>query len=265
MPSCSALGAEIYHRVDFPWMLDRSSDLLRMGWLPEQGFLRAEWIEYDEEAILYLLAIASPANPIDVRSWYAFERNPVELAGYRFVGRGPIFTHQYSQAWMYLANLRDGPPFGIDYFQNSVVATYAFRAFCLNLRGMYPSFSDNLWGVTPSDSDIGYLTWGSPTSRRDFDGTIVPCAPGGSLMFAPEICLPALRYMHDQFGEYIYGRYGFADAFNPMTMWVNPDVVGIDVGISLLSAENLRSGSVWQWFNRSSDVQRAMGRIFEPC
>src|SRR5262249_29147976 len=163
--------------------------------------------------------------------------------------------------WLDLAGLRDGPPFGIDYFQNSIVATYANRAFCLSLRGIHPHYSELLWGVSASDSDIGYVSWGSPFSRKDMDGTVVPCAPGGSLMFAPEICLPALRYMHEQFALLTYGRYGFVDAFNPRTLWVNPDVVGIDVGITLLSAENLRSGNVWRWFNRSTDVQRAMNQI----
>ena len=84
-------------------------------------------------------------------------------------------------------------------------------------------------------------------------------------MFAPEICLPALRYMHSEFASLIYGPYGFADAFNPLTGWVNPDVVGIDVGITLLSAENLRSGNVWKWFNRSLDIQQAIRLIFQPC
>ena len=45
---------------------------LRMGWRPESGFLRAIWGEYRENAILYLLGIASPLHPIPVRSWYAF-------------------------------------------------------------------------------------------------------------------------------------------------------------------------------------------------
>jgi hypothetical protein len=83
-------------------------------------------------------------------------------------------------------------------------------------------------------------------------------------MFAPEICLPALRFMREQFGEYIYGRYGFADAFNPQTLWVNPDVIGIDQGITLLSAENLRSGNIWKWFGRSPHVRRVVERVFQP-
>jgi len=186
------------------------------------------------------------------------------LCGYKFVGRGPIFTHQYSQARLDLANLRDGPPFQIDYFQNSTVATYAFRALWMSLRSLYPSYGANLWGVTPSDSDIGYVIWGSPTSRQNLDGTVVPAAAGGSLMFAPEICLPALRYMQETFGDLIYGPYGFADAFDPLSRWANPDIVGIDAGITLLSAENLRSGMVWDWFNSSNDIRRAKSLIFQP-
>jgi hypothetical protein len=43
----------------------------------------------------------------------------------------------------------------------------------------------------------------------------------------------------------------------------DPDVVGIDVDITLLSAENLRSGRVWGWFHRSPDVQRASEQLFQ--
>src|SRR5262249_34016221 len=98
----------------------------------------------------------------------------------------------------------------------------------------------------------------------DIDGTVVPCAAAGSLMFTPDICLPALRAMHERFGasdKNIWGRYGFVDAFNPTTGWVNPDVIGIDVGITLLSAENLRSGNIWRWFMRNAEIPRAMRMV----
>ena len=257
------MAQEIYERVDFPWMLDPSTNCLRMGWKPESGFLRAVWGEYRENAILAVLAVASPTHPIPVSTWYAFIRDPVIYGQYRFVGAGPLFTHQYSHAWLDFEGLHDGPPYQCDYFRNSVVATLAHREWCLSLRSMFPGYSENVWGVSPSDSEIGYLGWGG-FSRRDLDGTVVPCAAAGSLMFTPEVSLAALRTMHDQFGEYIYGRYGFSDAFNPLSRWVNPDVVGIDVGITLLSAENLRTRSVWNWFSRQPNIRRAMNRIFEP-
>jgi hypothetical protein len=79
-------------------------------------------------------------------------------------------------------------------------------------------------------------------------------------MFAPDITVPALRQMQRQFGARIYGRYGFADAFHPTSGWVNPDVIGIDLGITLLSAENLRTGHVWKWFMRNPEIPRALDR-----
>jgi hypothetical protein len=222
------IAQEIYDRVDFTWMLERGTNCLRMGWKPESGFLRAIWGEYRENLILYILAIGSASHPIPLSSWYAFRREQVVFEGYRFVGAGPLFTHQFSHAWLDLRNRRDGAPFELDYFDNSVVATLAHRAFCLSLRSMFPGYSEDLWGVTPSDSDIGYLGWGG-FSRHDLDGTVVPCAAGGSLMFTPGLSLAALRAMRDRFGREVYGRYGFSDAFHPISLWVNPDVIGIDL------------------------------------
>ena len=79
-------------------------------------------------------------------------------------------------------------------------------------------------------------------------------------MLAPDIALPAVREMRERFGDRIYGRYGFADAFHPASGWVNPDVIGIDLGITLLSAENLRSGRVWTWFMKNPEITSALER-----
>jgi len=77
-------------------------------------------------------------------------------------------------------------------------------------------------------------------------------------MFTPDISVRALQTMYKKFGKRIYGRYGFVDAFNPTTGWINPDVIGIDVGITVLSAENLRTGFVWRYFMRNQEIPRAM-------
>lgn len=80
-------------------------------------------------------------------------------------------------------------------------------------------------------------------------------------MFTPEISLPALREMREKFGDKIYLRYGFVDAFNPNNGWIDTDVIGIDVGAMLLSAEDLRTGNVWRWFMRNREIPRAMNLI----
>ncbi|MGA9769944.1 MAG: glucoamylase family protein [Blastocatellia bacterium] len=253
------LATLIYERVDFTWMLNGHPGLLSHGWKPEIGFLKPLWDSYSEDKILYLLAIGSPTHAITPRSWYAWKREWVTYAGYTYLsGAPPLFIHQYSHAWVDFRNRREASPPYIDYFENSVKATRAHRAFCLDLSGEFPAYTANIWGITASDSARGYVAWGGPPRDPAIDGTVVPCAAGGSLMFAPDITLPALSEMKERFGERIYGRYGFADAFNPKTGWVGPDVIGINIGITLLSAENLITGNVWRWFMKNREIQKAM-------
>lgn len=252
-------ATRIYERVDFVWMLNGHPSLLSHGWRPESGFIPHRWDTYSEDTILYLLAIGSPSRPIPARSWWAWRRDWVTYADHRYLsGAPPLFIHQYSHAWVDYRDRREASPPHIDYFDNSVRATRAHRAFCLDLAKEFPGYSENVWGVTASDSAGGYVAWGGPPRDPSIDGTVVPCAAGGSLMFAPDITLPALRHMREKFGERIYGRYAFIDAFNPNTGWVGPDYIGINVGITLLSAENLRTGNVWRWFMRNPEVGKAM-------
>lgn len=253
------LATALYERVDFPWMLAGDPALLSMGWKPETGFIASRWDRHFEQPLLVLLGIASPTHPLAPEAWTAWKREWVTYDGYRFVaGAAPLFIHQFSQAFVDFRGRRDRGPPRLDYFENSVVATRAHRRFCLDLAERFPGYSDNVWGITASDSASGYVAWGGPPAEGPIDGSVVPCAAAGSLMLTPDIALPALRHMRERFGDRIYGRYGFVDAFNPGTGWVNPDVIGIDVGITLVSAENLRSQRVWRWFMANAEIPRAM-------
>jgi hypothetical protein len=71
--------------------------------------------------------------------------------------------------------------------------------------------------------------------------------------------------MRERFGDKLYGRYGFADAFQPKAGWYGDDVIGIDVGIGMLMAENLRSGFVWEYFMKNREIAHAMREVsFHP-
>ncbi|MFN2492745.1 MAG: glucoamylase family protein, partial [Pyrinomonadaceae bacterium] len=213
--------------------------------------------------LLYLLAIGSPTHPVSPASWYALWRDRYRYAGHSYfttIGV-PLFMHQYAHAWIDYRDRRETRGDRIDYFENSIAATLAHRAFCLTLSHEFPGFTSSVWGITASDSAKGYLAWGGPPRDPEIDGTVVPSAAGGSLMFTPEISVEALRAMHDKYGPRIYGQYGFVDAFNPNTGWVDTDVIGINAGIVLLSAENLRSGNVWRWFMRNPEIPKAMEKI----
>jgi hypothetical protein len=251
----------IYRRVDFRWMLAGDPLVLSHGWKPESGFLKARWDHYCELMILYLLGIGSPTYAIPAEAWRGWSRPVMKFQSYTYVSApDPLFVHQYSHAWVDFRGRRETSPPHTDWFENSVIATRAHKAFCLSLAGEFPSYTGNVWGITASDSQKGYVAWGGPPRHKAIDGSVVPAAAAGSLMFTPDIALPALREMHRKFGKRIYGRYGFADAFHPTSGWVNPDVIGIDLGITLLSAENLRTGAVWTWFMKNPEIGSALDR-----
>jgi len=257
-----ALADAIYRRVDFQWMLAGDARLLAHGWKPESGFLASRWDHYCELMILYLLAIGSPTHAIPPASWTAWRRPVVTFQSFAYIGGPPpLFVHQYAHAWVDFRGRRERDAPYTDWWHNSIVATRAHKAFILSLAGEFPGYTDNVWGVTASDSRKGYVAWGGPPRDPAIDGTVVPCAVTGSLMLAPDITLPATREMKVRFGDRIYGRYGFADAFHPTDGWVNPDVIGIDLGITVLSAENLRTGRIWDWFMRNPEVGTALDRI----
>jgi len=95
-------------------------------------------------------------------------------------------------------------------------------------------------------------------ATRNDDGTLAPTAVVGSLPFAPEICLPTLRRLYDQFRTNLWTGYGFRDAFDLTANWWGPDVLSIDQGAILLMVENDRSQCVWRRFMRSPEIQREL-------
>jgi hypothetical protein len=257
------LATAIYERIDFRWMLDGHPTLLSHGWYPESGFIKNRWRDYSEHLSLLLMAIGSPTHAIPPAAWDAWPRQWMTYAGYYYVNVHPsLFIHQYSHAWVDFRGRRESWYPYLDYFENSAKATRAHRQFCADLAREFPaSYSLDLWGITASDFAGGYTAWGGPPRHPDIDGTLVPCAAGGSIMFEPELCVATLRTMREKFGERVYGRYGFVDAFNPTTGWVDAEVLGIDVGITLLSAENARTAFVWRQFMRNPEIAKAMDLV----
>jgi len=250
------LATKIYERVDWPWMLN-GGKTLSMGWHPESGFLDARWEHYCELMMIYLLALGSPTHPIPAEMWSAWTRPTIKFQGVEYIsGNDPLFTHQYSQAWFDFRGKRDAYA---NYFENSVEATVAHKQFCVSLGEEFPDYSNHLWGITASDSASGYQVWGGPPRLGKLDGSVVPCAAGGSLPFLYADCIQVLRTIRERYAK-AWGRYGFVDAFNPLTNWYNPDVLGINLGITMLMAENQRSGFVWKTFMKNTEAQRGMDK-----
>ncbi len=261
----SDLAYDIFDRVDWTW-LSEDTRILPHGWTPESGFLQFRWDNYSEMMMMYLLGLGSSSHPLPPETWTAWKRVTFEYDGIRYIGSfAPLFVHQYSQAWFDFRGKRDQYT---DYFQNSITATEVHRRFCMDLASQFPDYSESLWGITASDSARGYVAWGGPPATGPIDGSVVPCAAAGSLPFLPQPAVRVLETIKNRYGQRAWTRYGFVDAFNPLTNWYDSDVVGIDTGISMIMAENARTGYVWNTFMKNPEAVRGMERagfkVYKP-
>jgi hypothetical protein len=288
-----ALADSLYRRVEWTWMQPRAP-LIAMAWRPERGLSPHDYRGYNEAMLLYVLALGSPTHPIDESAWQAFTSTYewADFYGQEHVNFAPLFGHQYSHVWIDFRGIQDAymRERGIDYFENSRRATLAQRAYAIDNPMGWKGYGEEGWGLTASDGPLGatlevngeertfrrYWARGAAAGDIRDDGTLAPTAAGGSIPFAPEVAIPALRAMRDRYGEHLYQRYGFLDSFNPTlgdveftpergtrvpgVGWFNPDYLGIDQGAIVLMLENYRSGFVWELMKRSPYVVRGLCR-----
>lgn len=254
------LADKISHRVDWTWMFN-GGPTLEMGWKPESGFLKYRWGSYCESSLMFLMAIGSPTHPIPAASWDAIERKALNYGGIRFVtSYGGLFIHQYAHLWGDFRNKHDRHT---NYWENSIAATRADKIFCMQQHGQYPWIDESMWGYSAGDNRHGgYTVWAGPPSMNYPDGTLAPHAAGGSLALLPGECLAVLSAMRQRYPK-CFGRYGFVDTFrpDPKNEWYDPDVISIDLGLTMLAAENLRTGTVWREFMKNKVIGDAMREV----
>ncbi|MFZ2956476.1 MAG: glucoamylase family protein [Candidatus Ozemobacteraceae bacterium] len=248
------LANRLLDRVDWRWMT-AGGPFLRMGWTPENGFIEADWSHYSESLFMYLLAMGSDRHGINATGWRKMRRTIGEYGGQVFIGFPALFTHQFSHIWVDFRNRADE---FADYFENSRRATLANRQFCLDLRRAYTTFDEDRWGLTACIGPDGYSAYGAPPGLAIVDGTVAPAAAGCSIMFTPELSIRALRHLYERFGERLFGRFGFTDAYNFDRNFIATDVYAINQGPLLLAIENFRTGKVWDWFMDNPRIQKGL-------
>jgi hypothetical protein len=279
-----SLADALFLRVEWDFFLN-GTPALSMGWFPDRGFLDAEWVGYNEAMVMLVMALGSPTHPIPEICWekWTATYDWGGYYGYEHVNFGPLFGHHYSHMYLDFRGIYDDYMMekGIDYFENSRRATYGNRAYCLDNPLGFKDYSDTIWGLTACDGPgylekmidgrmvtfEGYSARGAALVHARDDGTLAPTAAGGSIPFAPEICLPALRAMYNRYGDKLYGEYGFLDSFNPTFTfgqgneegWFDVDYLGIDQGAILIMLENYQSGLIWDLMKKNKYIRTGLG------
>jgi len=245
---------ELYERVDWPWMMN-GKDSVCKGWKPEYGFFAEHWDSYSEAMILYALAIGSPTHPIPPDAWFSWKRNAGSYKDYEVIcaDSGSLYTYQYSHAWIDFRKLFEGR---INYYDNSVNAVKANRQFCIDNSDMSKTYGENSWGLTACIGPDGYRNYGAKPGEAFNDGTIAPSGMAGSVVFQDESSVKGLRSLFEKYGKFLYGKYGFKDAFNLDQNWYAEEYLGVDVGIAIIMIENYRTKMVWQKFMELAPIRR---------
>ena len=276
----------LYERVEWTWEEVRPH-AVSMGWTPEGGFHTYDWRGYNEAMILVILALGSPTHPVDPAAWATYHSTDTwgTLYGQQFIQFAPLFGHQYSEVWIDFRGIRDPVigAHGIDWFENSRRATLAQRAYAVANPDAWRDYGERIWGLSACDGPMDATvtidgrarTFHSYSGRgvaqndiRD-DGTIAPTAAISSIVFAPELSIPAMREMSTRYSTNLYAQYGFLDAFNPTLRtseklkhgrvdpaqgWFDVDYLGIDQGPIVAMIENYRSELVWKTMRKNEHV-----------
>jgi len=271
------LAEQLYLAADWSYFLTRAP-LVTMSWRPERGFSRADWRGLNEAPILYVLALASPTHPVDAAAWEAWTSTYKwqTFYGQEHINFAPLFGHQYSHVWIDFRGIHDEylRQKGIDLFENARRATISQRAYAIDNPNRWKDYSENVWGLTACDGPgrgkltvdgterqfWGYMARGAAATEIRDDGTIAPTAAAASIAFAPEIVIPAIAEMKKSYGDKLYQKYGFLDAFNPTRDWFDIDYLGIDQGPIVLMIENYRSGFVWDVMKKNPHIIRGLRR-----
>lgn len=286
------LADEIYRRVDWRWAQNNGA-VISHGWNPEHGMLPYDWRGYSEAMLVYVLALGSPTHTVGADAWAAwtehYDKTWGRQYGQEYLAFAPHFGHQYSQVWIDFRGIQDSymKGRGIDYFENSRRASYAQQAYALANPMACKGYGQNLWGVTASDGPADTVIDDAGRKRKFYsyagrgmggaaaydDCTIAPTGAAASIAFAPQIAIAAIVDMRNRYGDQIYGKYGFLDAFNPTFDfdaklangrrvpgfgWVDTDYLGIDQGPILAMIENYRGDTVWRTMRKNPYIKAGL-------
>jgi hypothetical protein len=252
----------LWEGIEWDWYRKNNEQVLYWHWSPNFNWdMNFPLYGYFEEQITYVLAAASPTHSIP-KSVYTngYGKNGAIKTGNTYYNiklplgtPSPLFWVQYSYLGL-------DPHFSDDYanyWEQNVNASLINHAYCVANPKKYPSYSDECWGLTSSDNQVGY---NSHSPENDL-GVISPTAALSSFPYTPVESMKALKFFYYTLGDKLWGQYGFYDAFNISEAWTANSYLAIDQGPIVVMIENYRTGLLWNLFMSAPEVQAAKTKL----
>lgn len=255
------LAERFWKRIDWKWALTDggtkpNEKLIGHGWKPDEKFLNGRWsAQYSEEKMLYVMGCG--LSDIRTDGWEAIGRKFETYKGIEFITGGPLFIHQMSEGFFDFSEMRDR--LGISIWVATKNASLANRQYCIDNPGKFKGYGPDFWGISACDTPTGYKALGAPGWTED-DGTITPTSAVATAPYTPENAVAFANHMRKEHPQ-AWGRYGFPNGYNPSRNWIDPDVIGIDLGMMLLNVENARNGFIHKLTSSHPAIQRGMQRL----
>jgi hypothetical protein len=277
--------SSIWENVEWDWYRRYpDSKYLYWHWSPDKAWIINHRLTgWNETMVTYLLAIASPTHSVPASLYYSGWANQ-DSSGqqYRKNWSGTSDGSKYTNGNTYFGikldvGVSDGGPLffthysylGYDphlitdkytnYFTNNQDIALINYRYCLKNPNNYKGYGNNCWGLTASDGPFDYAAC-EPVEGRN-DGTIAPTGAVSSFPYTPVESMKALKNYYYNYGKFLWGGYGFRDAFNLTQNWCSNIYMGLNQAPMVVMIENYRSGLLWKLFMSDADIKNGMEKL----
>jgi hypothetical protein len=278
---------KIWEEAEFDWFRkEPDSKYLFWHWSPDQAWvINHRLIGWNETMIVYLLAISSPTHAVPAEMYYTGWASQDKTGqNYRInwggTKEGSMYTNgnKYFDIKLDVGVNNGGPLFfthysymGCDphfitdkytnYFTNNQHIAQINYFYCVSNPNHYKGYGENAWGLTASDGPHDYSA-DEPVPSRDF-GKIAPTGAISSFPYTPEESMKALKNYYYNYGSFLWGEYGFKDAFNLTENWCSEIYMGLNQAPMVVMIENFRTGLIWKLFMKNEEIQEGLRKLAE--
>ncbi len=276
---------QLWYEVEWDWYRKtKDSEFLYWHWSPDQEWIiNHKLIGWNETLITYFLAIASPKHSVPASMYYTGWASPSTTAqdyrsawgktkdgsmytnGNTYYGielpvgvsnGGPLFFVHYSFFGLNPHKLTDAY---VNYFDNNQKIANINLRYATENPANHQGYGDDFWGLTASDGPSHYSA-NEPNIDND-EGKMTATGALASFPYTPEASLKALKNYYYNYGEKLYGYYGFHDAISVDDQWVSPLYMGLNQAPIVIMIENYRSGLLWDLFMKNDDVKSGLKKL----
>ncbi len=275
----------IWEKAEWDWFRQYpDSKFLYWHWSPDQGWvINHNLIGWNETMVTYLLAIASPTHAVPASMYYTGWANQ-DSTGIKYrsnwgqTSDGSGYTNGKTYFGVKLdVGVSDGGPLffthysymGYDphlitdkytnYFTNNQNIAKINYLYCVENPNHFEGYGDNAWGLTASDGPFDYSA-DEPVPWQDY-GKIAPTGAISSFPYMPEESMKALKNYYNNYGKFLWGEYGFKDAFDLTNNWCSEIYMGLNQAPMVVMIENYRTGLLWKTFMQIPDVRNGLKKL----